>query len=1472
MAALAALLYAVILQQCYSTIGEPYAQALIEIEKLQDAGEIADDWEIADEQAKKMQSKLNKIYGITDLDGVEEEDEEEELPEADLAFSDDNDSENKTSPKEDDETIRPPLPPQYLPNPWAFAALFMMITFHVLFHLMCHWLPWFKLAALYEPSSDIVPGSFVQITPKQHRGKTSIEVVQKSKLTGRMQFEFQRQKYEYYTAKELNGAQLDTLTGGDGNDPAVVLVESPTTGKVSSYVQATGLVSSELGLLTENFGKNKLSIAQPQFLDLFKQQLLSPLAMFQFFTSALWMMDEYWQYTMFSILNIFMFESTTVYQRLRTMKTLSGMSTKPYAVHVYRSNSWTTISTLDLLPGDIVSLKRKYVKPQPKPNQKQANGAAQKKPANEPAASDVVPCDCVILRGSAVVNEATLTGESVPLMKDALESKSNAVDRDFDMNGEHRVHVLFSGTSLVSSTGGSEPTKDDAEGCSIPNPPDQGCICKVLRTGFSSSQGELIQMIEFSTQQVSADSKETLLALGILLIFALASALYVLKKGLEKGDRTTHELLLKCVIIITSVVPQQLPMQMALAVNTALMNLMKKGIFCTEPYRVQFAGKITHCLFDKTGTLTTDQLIPAGVLCGTSQSKEPKLVPVLDASHTAAAVLGSCHALVHIEEAGLIGDPIELASLGGIEWSYDASTQTSKPGNSKKREMLLEKQTSEIAKVPEINKKDALAKLDKIKESIKRSKAVAENTPYAAVKILNRHHFSSKLQRMSVVSHITGKAGQQSGHCCLVKGSPEMLKTLLKPDEIPEWYDRSHRAKAEEGMRMLALAYKWCPSDVTSSDLINKPREWVESDLCFAGFVAFECKIRADSGIVISALKDSAHGVGMLTGDATLTAYHVAKELGICDKDKTPLELRVISDPNENGENGKVEWSGMIGPDSESLKVPFKSPGMKELAETYELIVTGNALEVAAQCSNNAAMKEVEVIHVFARMSPQGKASVIRSMQEQHDYHVFMCGDGGNDVGALKQANVGLALLGGYGNSNTGEIKADGKTDKTKNGADAEQVLNETTKAVATKSAEITKKVKEHMNKKRSELMKAQQQWLQEAIANGEGYFSAIKSCTARMQQEMRDEQLKLRQLYGDAYSTQDSFEAMGQMEVEDALPIVRPGDASVAAPFTSRAPSIKAVVDLIRQGRCTLLSALQQQQIMMLQSIVSAYTISALSLEGARSSERQMMASGWLIMIASLAFSYSTPIEKMHPQRPLKSLFHPAIFISMLGQAAIHLGCMIYSVSLATEIMGPAKLREVLEFHKKNRAGELEIDDEEDPWAQFNMIWSAPFLPNLMNTVIFLVETSQIIAILLVNYKGRPWMLGVTENHALALSLFVTIGGLVTCAWGVSPELNRLIHLEEFPDDNFRYQVIALVGISLAGTFLWDRLITMIFSPKIFKAMLDEAKATTVADLIPVIMTLVKVCVGFAVFASGNILLWLGVGWYFWKRRQTAN
>ena len=47
---------------------------------------------------------------------------------------------------------------------------------------------------------------------------------------------------------------------------------------------------------------------------------------------------------------------------------------------------------------------------------------------------------------------------------------------------------------------------------------------------------------------------------------------------------------------------------------------------------------------------------------------------------------------------------------------------------------------------------------------------------------------------------------------------------------------------------------------------------------------------------------------------------------------------------------------------------------------------------------------------VFARMSPDDKASLVENLQFNGKFNVGMCGDGANDCAALKQADVGISL------------------------------------------------------------------------------------------------------------------------------------------------------------------------------------------------------------------------------------------------------------------------------------------------------------------------------------------------------------------------------------------------------------------------------------------------------------------------------
>jgi cation-transporting P-type ATPase 13A2 len=72
--------------------------------------------------------------------------------------------------------------------------------------------------------------------------------------------------------------------------------------------------------------------------------------------------------------------------------------------------------------------------------------------------------------------------------------------------------------------------------------------------------------------------------------------------------------------------------------------------------------------------------------------------------------------------------------------------------------------------------------------------------------------------------------------------------------------------------------------------------------------------------------------------------------------------------------------------------------------------VTGGAYDVLSMGDPIIMEKILLKGCVYARMTPNQKQDLIERIQNIGGYTVGMCGDGANDCGALKQADVGLSL------------------------------------------------------------------------------------------------------------------------------------------------------------------------------------------------------------------------------------------------------------------------------------------------------------------------------------------------------------------------------------------------------------------------------------------------------------------------------
>lgn len=103
-----------------------------------------------------------------------------------------------------------------------------------------------------------------------------------------------------------------------------------------------------------------------------------------------------------------------------------------------------------------------------------------------------------------------------------------------------------------------------------------------------------------------------------------------------------------------------------------------------------------------------------------------------------------------------------------------------------------------------------------------------------------------------------------------------------------------------------------------------------------------------------------------------------------------------------------LEWRNVE--ETLNILVDPSQPIDQSLLEKYDICMTGAAVK---QFEGKPAWKNlVQHTWVYARVSPSQKESILTALKSL-GFITLMAGDGTNDVGALKQAHIGVALLDG---------------------------------------------------------------------------------------------------------------------------------------------------------------------------------------------------------------------------------------------------------------------------------------------------------------------------------------------------------------------------------------------------------------------------------------------------------------------------
>ena len=739
-----------------------------------------------------------------------------------------------------------------------------------------------------------------------------------------------------------------------------------------------GLDSEDRMKREQVFGPNLIDIDQKSMSQLLFEEVLHPFYVFQIVSLILWSLDDYYYYATCIFLISAISITTTLVATRASMRRLKEISRFECDTRVLRNGFWRTIPSSEIVPGDVYEI-------------------------SDPSLS-TFPCDSLLLAGDCIVNESMLTGESVPVSKTPA-TVEDLRWLDVTATSVHPCvakHFLFDGTRIIRVRKPQGSANQEAVALAV-----------ALRTGFNTTKGSLVRSMLFpkpSGFKFYRDAFRYITAMaGIAAIGFVASFINFVRLRLAWSV-----VVIRALDLVTIIVPPALPATLSIGMNFALSRLRKKQIFCISPQRINVGGRLDVVCFDKTGTLTEDGLDVLGVRVVQRKSMRftdlyqdiaallPGVVferdPTSDyTAHRAILhLMSTCHSLKLVDE-GLIGDPLDIKMFEFTGWSLEECDQEDSMHGGSQRSI------PEMVVRPPTGMEYEFESLD-------------ETGPRNPVElgVWKTFEFVPQLRRASVLVQQNGSPDVEVH----VKGAPECMREICRPDGFPADYEELLSYYTHRGFRVIACATKTIARP-SWPKLQGLSRTEAESDLEFIGFVIFENKLKEATTDIIDELNEASIRNVMCTGDNILTAISVARECHLIDR-TAHCFVPYFSEGDRFVPEARLKWQSIDNPlyelDEKTLlpvlpaeadvSIPYEAASLRN----YSLALSGDAFRWIVEYGSGDLLKRVlAYAQVFARMSPDEKHELVEKLQSL-DYCCGFCGDGANDCGALKAADVGISL------------------------------------------------------------------------------------------------------------------------------------------------------------------------------------------------------------------------------------------------------------------------------------------------------------------------------------------------------------------------------------------------------------------------------------------------------------------------------